>query len=318
MTGRTASALVLVVAVGLGTVSDPLPERGVRHAGGYRILAGDFHVHGFPGDGGLATWSLRDEARRAGIDVFANTNHNQPLTGLFAEWVGGWSPGPLVIAGEEVTSAEYHLIAVGIHSRVSSDQPAARAIEAIHAQGGVAIAAHPVKGFHGWTDDAIAMLDGAEVAHPITERDQYREEMIAFYQRGRRLKPDLAAIGSSDVHLSPTLAICRTLLFVREAGASGVLDAIRNGRTVAMDAHGRLYGPSEFVRLADQERPVARIDAYPGLRRLSLGMALVGALGLLLLGNKWGQRSFKEDSPIGGGQATAFHRDTRKKPHETD
>jgi hypothetical protein len=267
-----------------------LPERSVRHAGGYQILAGDFHVHGFPGDGGLAPWSMRDEARRAGIDVFANTNHNQPLTGLFAQWVSSWSEGPLIIAGEEVTSAEYHLIAVGTYSRVRSDQPAARAIEAVHAQGGVAIAAHPVKGFHGWTDDAVAMLDGAEVAHPMIKRAQYRDEMMAFYERGRRLNPSLAAIGSSDVHMAPTFAICRTLLFVRDRSASGVLEAIRNGRTVAMDAQGRLYGPPELVRLADQERPVARIDAHPGLRRLSLGMALLAGLGVLLLGPKGGRK----------------------------
>ena len=287
MAWRMAASLLLVLGAGVGTATDTLPKRSATYAGGYRLLGADFHVHGFPGDGGLAAWSMRDEARRAGIDLFANTNHNQPLTGLFAQWVSGLSEGPLVIAGEEVTSAEYHLIAVGIHARVSSDQPAVRAIEAIHAQGGVAIAAHPVSSFHGWTDEAIAMLDGAEVAHPLIEQgERQRQELMAFYERGRRLNPNLAAIGSSDVHTTPTMARCRTLLFARDLSAGAVLDAIREGRTVAMDYQGRLYGPTALVGLAAQQRPVARTDAHPGYRRFSLGVGLLGGLGVLLLGRR--------------------------------
>jgi predicted metal-dependent phosphoesterase TrpH len=285
MQWRRAACLLLIGAAVLGTAIDRLPERRALSAGGYRLLAGDFHVHGFPGDGGLAPWALRTEARRAGIDVFAQTNHNQPYSGRLAQWVGGLYDGPIMIAGEEVTSADYHLIAVGIHDRVRADQSAAQAIAAIHAQGGIAIAAHPGRGFRGWTDEAVAMLDGAEVAHPMIEQVAgAREELIAFYERGRRLNPGLAAIGSSDVHMSPTLAVCRTLLFTHEATAAGVLDAIRHGRTVAMDPHGRLYGPPELVRLAAGARPPMRVDVYPVARRLSLGMALIGGLGVLLLG----------------------------------
>jgi hypothetical protein len=286
---RRAACLLLIAAVVLGTAVDRLPERRTLDVGGYRMLAGDFHVHGFPGDGGLAPWAVRTEARRAGIDVFAMTNHNQPFTGRLAQWVGGLYDGPIMIAGEEVTNRDYHLIAVGIHDRVSADQTAAQAIAAIHAQGGVAIAAHPGRDFHGWTDDAVAMLDGAEVAHPMIEQgERWRQELIAFYERGRRLNPALAAIGSSDVHLSPTLAVCRTLLFTTDATAAGVLDAIRHGRTVAMDPHGRLYGPPELVRLAGEARPAMRVDVYPVARRVSLGMALVGGLGVLLLGRRRG------------------------------
>jgi len=242
-------------------------------------------VHSFPGDGGLPPWALRTEAQRAGVDVFAVTNHNQPLTGRLAQWVSGLYDGPIMIAGEEVTNADYHLIAVGIHARVSADQTAAQAIAAIHAQGGVAIAAHPAQRFHGWTDEAVAMLDGAEVAHPMIEgREGTRRELVTFYEHGRRLNPRLAAIGSSDVHTAPTLARCRTFLFARDTTPAAVLDAIRNGRTVAMDTLGRLYGPPELVELVAQAHPVTRVDTSPRLRRLSLGMALLGGLGVLLLG----------------------------------
>jgi hypothetical protein len=129
------------------------------------------------------------------------------------------------------------------------------------------------------------MLDGAEVAHPMMEQgERQRRELLTFYERGRQLNPHLAAIGSSDVHMTPTFAVCRTLLFVHDASAVGVLDAIRKGRTVAVDPHGHLHGPPELVRLIEKSQPTARIDARPRVRRTSLGMALFGGLGLLLLG----------------------------------
>jgi hypothetical protein len=252
------------------------------HAGDYRILSGDFHVHGFPGDGALPPWAYREEARFAGLDVFGQTNHNQALTGRLGEWIAGGDE-PLVLAGEEVTNPDYHLVAIGITRSVRGDQPAVDAIADIHAQGGVAIAAHPIARFRGWDDAAIAMLDAVEVAHPVMfGRRGEAAQMAAFYERARRLNPDIAAIGSSDVHITATLGDCRTLLFVREASRAGILEAIRSGRTVAMDRDGKLYGPPALVRLITTP-PAGRDYPRPYLRRLSVALTFAGLLGMLML-----------------------------------
>src|SRR4029450_409714 len=178
---------------------------------------------------------------------------------------------------------DYHMIALGIRTTIRADQPAASAIADIHAQGGLAIAAHPHAGFRGWDDAAVGMLDGVEVAHPIMHaRDGADAELAAFYQRARRLNPDVAAIGSSDVHMTATLGDCRTLVIVREATRDGVLEAIRTGKTVAMDRDGRLYGPPDLVRLVTTP-PVGRVDPHPYLRRTSVALAFAGLLGMLLL-----------------------------------
>ena len=281
---RGSACLVFAGGLAIGTAANAPPVRTQTHAGGYRILSGDFHVHGFPGDGGLPPWSLREEARFAGLDVFGQTNHNQVLTGRLGECVAGGGE-PLVITGEEITNPKYHLIAIGISTAVSADQPAASAIADVHAQGGIAIAAHPIASFPGWDDDAVALLDGVEVAHPIIHaRDGARREMMAFYERARRLNPDIAAIGSSDVHTTATLADCRTLVFVRDATRAGVIDAIRTGRTVAMDRNGALYGPPDLVPLVDASRPAGRVDPHPQLRRASAALAVAGLLGMMLLG----------------------------------
>jgi predicted metal-dependent phosphoesterase TrpH len=283
VTPRRVALLLFIAGLLVGSIVDRVPARSPIKAGEYSVLAGDFHVHGFPGDGALAPWALRQEAARAGLDVFALTNHNRVFTARFAEWLARSSAGPIVLAGEEITNPSYHLIAVGIRSTVKSSVPASAAIDAIHAQGGVAIAAHPGKRATGLGDEAIARLDGAERAHfAMHVSDEARIEFAEFFQRARALNPDIAPVGSSDFHTSPSLARCRTLLFVLEPTREGVLDAIRNGRTVAMDADGRLYGDSAFVRMAQNARPATRTDPHPVWRRISMILAWIGALGIVL------------------------------------
>ena len=165
---RGLGACVAVLGVLFGTFAPrPTPHTPPR-VDGYWILAGDFHVHAFPGDGSLLPSSLRDEAARTGLDVFAVTNHNQVFTARFAARQSAASEGPIVLPGEEITNPDYHLIAVGIARKVDGNQPAARAIADVHRQGGVAIAAHPGPRFTGFTDAAVAQLDGTEAAHPAS------------------------------------------------------------------------------------------------------------------------------------------------------
>ena len=281
---RQWAAIVLAGGVVLGAALDERPAREVPRADGYWILSGDFHVHAALGDGTLLPWELRREARRAGLDVIAVTNHNTTFAARFASWwarsVGG--PWPLVIAGEEITSPDYHMVAVGIRRTVSRRQPAASAISQVHAQGGVAIAAHPSAAYwSGYDGTAMTGLDGVEVAN---DTDPFVvAEYAEFAERARARNADLAAIGSSDFHGSPAMGRCRTYLFVREQSEAGILDAIRNGRTVAADDRGNLSGDPALVRLVEVNTPQGRSDRNRGWRRLSVALAWIGLLGLMLL-----------------------------------
>jgi predicted metal-dependent phosphoesterase TrpH len=278
---RLLSAIVAVAGIILGTFATRRSPESPPQIDGYSILAGDFHVHAFPGDGSLAPWSLRDEAARRGLDVFAVTNHNQVFTARFAADQSR-EAAPIVLIGEEITNPDYHLIAVGITRRVDANQPAERAIADVHAQGGVAIAAHPGPQSIGYTDAAVAQLDGTEAAHPASDRRE-RDEFTAFYQRARRLNPHVAAIGSSDFHAMPApVGSCRTFLFVRERTAAGVLDAIRSGLTVALDEEGRLHGDPALVTIVEREIvPGSRDDA--AWARVAVALAWAGLFGALLL-----------------------------------
>jgi hypothetical protein len=239
-------------AVLAGTLTD-VPRRAAPASPA--VLAGDFHVHAAPGDGLLPVWEVRREAERRGLDVIAITNHNHALASRLSRWAGLESAYPIVIHGQEVTTSGFHIAAVGVATMVESRLPAREAIAAIHAQGGVAIASHPID--DSWTErdiEALSALDGVEVAHPVVLASaEWKQEVEEFHRRARAVNPDVAAIGSSDFHGGP-IGRCRTFLVVDEPSAAGVLEAIRRGRTEARcggpDAAGFGYGLPTWIALA--------------------------------------------------------------------
>lgn len=276
--------LFLAAGLALGTLADAVPARNPPVDAGYRILAADFHVHGFPGDGALAPWILRREAARAGLDAIAITNHNQTATARLGAWLPREDGMPLVLVGQEVTAPDFHLIAVGIREEVDWRLPPAAIVEAIHAQGGAAIAAHPSRSYWGYGDAAMTRLDAAEVALSSRASRVRRAEVEAFFDRVTQRKPGLAPIGASDFHFSGPIGNCRTYLFAREWSVQGIVDAIRAGRTVAYDDRGRALGDSARVavveRLRRQEDASAReLQLW---RHVSVALTLFG-LGLLVV-----------------------------------
>ena len=205
---RRIAVVVILAGIGLGTVTDTTPTREPIRVNGYEVLAGDFHVHAFIGDGGISPWMMQSQAAHVGLDVITITNHNQTLAGRIGRWAQR-SSGPLIIAGEEITGRDFHLIAVGIERAVNWDQPVRAAIEQVHAQGGVAIAAHPGHGFaEGYDEAALAGLDGLELAHPDALAATVKAQIEEFYQRTLPLNPQVAAIGSSDFHMEGPLGRC--------------------------------------------------------------------------------------------------------------
>jgi hypothetical protein len=213
---RYASIGLIALSIVAGTLGDRPRARPPLTIGGYRVLAADFHTHSsLWSDAALTPWGLVLEAEHQGLDAIAITGHNQVLDGKVGQWFSKTIGGPIVLAGEEILSEpDYHLIAAGITERVSFAQPAASAIDEIHRQGGIAIAAHPVPDF--WAAyDAAAMqrLDGAEICHPLVWAEEGgQRELEQFAARG-----SVAAIGSSDHHGAGRLGMCRTFVFAQDA-----------------------------------------------------------------------------------------------------
>jgi predicted metal-dependent phosphoesterase TrpH len=285
MTARWISGALLLAAIAAGAFSEPSRERAPLMVGGYQVLAADFHVHVHPWSWATLTpWDSIIEARRQGLDAFAIAGTNNVWTGQLGRWLSQRMGPPSVLASQEVHTPRYHMIAVGIHSTVDWRLTAAQAIDEIHRQGGVAIAAHPMASYWpGWDNEAMQRLDASEVLQPVVYWvPEAYQQMREFYAR----KP-LTAIASSDYHGLYTLGMCRTYVFARENSEQAILEALRAGRTAVYDREGRVYGDPELIRLATGLLPRDEGPPPPTwLARFSGWSGLLGLLGLIVNGFK--------------------------------
>jgi hypothetical protein len=248
---RWLGPILLLTGIVVGTVGGGGTGRSVPEVDGYRIFTGDFHVHGFFGDGALPPWEIRREAARRGLDVVAITNHNQTFASRLGVWLGTRFEGPLVLVAEELTTPAFHIAAVGIRRPVDWRLPARNAIDAIHEQGGIAIAAHPDASYpRSFDRAALERLDGVEVERPDPEERIGRA--MHFYELARNVRPHISPVGSSDFHFASPVGIARTYVFAKALTEEAILDALRTGRTVARDARGNAIGDPRLVALVER------------------------------------------------------------------
>jgi predicted metal-dependent phosphoesterase TrpH len=286
MKGRLISVSLVLAAIVAGAFPDARRENPPLFLGGYRVLAADFHVHMHPLSWStLSPWDTVIEARRQGLDAFAMAAQNVIWPGKIGRWFSQHIGGPTVLVSEEIHTPRYHMVAVGIDTTIDWRRTAAQAIDEIHQQGGVAIAAHPVSDYWpAWDAAAMKTLDAAEIVHPLIYEgpDRY-PQLQKFYGRKR-----LTAIGSSDYHGIGWLGVCRTYVFVKENSEQGVLEALRAGRTAVYDHEGHVYGNPELIGLAAETAALARPEGPPpptALNMFSRISGLLGLLGLITLGS---------------------------------
>jgi predicted metal-dependent phosphoesterase TrpH len=140
------------------------------------------------------------------VDVLAVTDHDGIAGALRAREFAREHPtlGVEVVVGEEVSTLNGHLLALYLEEAVPAGLPADRTIELIHAQGGLAIPAHP---FHpiryrsrGQPSLATLIpdlpLDGIEVVNNSGFSSHLYDARAAF----RNAEWMLAVTGGSDAH----------------------------------------------------------------------------------------------------------------------
>ena len=278
---RSAWALIAVALVS-GAVADRVPARAPIMAGGYRVVAADFHTHSsYWSDGVQTPMGLVLAAERQQLDAIAITGHNQVSDAKVGRWFSALVGGPTVLVGQEMLGVDHHVIAVGTEHMIDLPTVEAQVAE-VHRQGGVAIAAHPMVEFWtGFSDAEKRQLDGAEICHPLVYGNP--KAMPAFEQF--RAGQTFAAIGSSDFHGLGRVGQCRTYVFASDNTAPAILDAIRARRTVVYGPGGKTYGdPALAALIADRPelREIATVDpSASALDWLSRVCAMIGLVGLV-------------------------------------
>jgi len=194
----------------------------------------DLHCHSrFSADGVAEPEALIAEARAKGLHGFAITDHNTCacvdyfLQHGFMNKEGLPVDGLLIIPGQEITTAEGHLLALGITLPDLKGIPAIEAVALIHQAGGLAIPPHPYDFFRAGIREPVLEtldIDAVEVFNAATTLKRYNKHAFNYAQ-GRGL-PMTAA---SDAHDHVALGTAYSILEADTFSLAGVLEAIRKG-----------------------------------------------------------------------------------------
>lgn len=180
----------------------------------------DLHIHTRYGDGMATVRDVLDYVERAtDLAVIAITEHDtlraaDEARGLHAR--GGYRFG--LVAGEEVTTLDGHLLALFIDEPVPSFRRMEPTLEAIHRQGGLAIVPHPLS-FLTRSANKRVLERIARDPHDGVHFDGIEEYNLSpagrvTSARARRLNRErlhLASVGCSDAHFLASIGCAYTL-----------------------------------------------------------------------------------------------------------
>jgi predicted metal-dependent phosphoesterase TrpH len=168
------------------------------------------HLHSLYSDGTASIPQILDHVeQRTDLDVIAITDHER-LDGALraAELHAEHEYSYDLVVGEEITTRRGHVLALFVTERIRPLRPLDETLRAIHAAGGLAIAAHPMapiplsvgprslRGVRDHPDDDVA-FDALELFNP---------SYAGRVRQGARLELNdaelgLPGVGNSDAHV---------------------------------------------------------------------------------------------------------------------
>lgn len=194
----------------------------------------DLHVHSqFSADSVAVPEEIVATARAKGLDGIAITDHNtSECVDYFIEHGmmredGQPVDGFLIIPGQEITTSEGHLLALGVHLPYLKGISPDEAIEMIHRKGGIAVPPHPYDLFRAGIREKVLerlAIDAIEVFNSATTLRRYNR--FAFEYAVKHALPMTAA---SDAHHPSAVGTSFTILAPQEFSVAGVLAAIKRG-----------------------------------------------------------------------------------------
>ena len=242
------------------------------HSTGRLSGRADLHVHSSWSDGGQGPAEIV-RACAGRLDVVAITDHDEIRGALEARAVAQARPelGVDVVVGEEISTLNGHLLGLYLEECVPAGLSAADTITLIHAQGGLAVAAHPfhplrgsARGHHSvGTMIADLPLDAIEVVNNAGIFSWLYDAWAALHN----VDWALPVTGGSDAH--DVWYVGNAVTRFPGRTAADLRHALTNGRTRAhrdwawtadkMPRHVRIQTRSlvRFLMLCRQRRRLA-------------------------------------------------------------
>ncbi|MEU7582250.1 CehA/McbA family metallohydrolase [Streptomyces sp. NPDC041068] len=215
------------------------PERAKgRGRAWYR---GDCHLHSVYSDGRRTLAEIAALARAAGLDFINSSEHN--THSAHAHWAGLAGDDLLIMLGEEVTTRNGHVVALGMDPGTfidwryrARDNRFGKYARRIREAGGLVVPAHPHATCVGcnWKfgfgeADAVEVWNG-----PYTPDDEVSladwDSMLVASVRGG--KPWIPAMGNSDAHRDPDrIGGPQTVVLADDLTREAIQAGIRSGRS---------------------------------------------------------------------------------------
>src|SRR5262245_57107151 len=218
----------------------------------------DLHIHTTHSDGTASVTTLLEHvATHTDLRVIAVNDHDTIAGALEARELAA-SYGVEVIVGEEVSTAEGHLLALFIEQPLPPRQPAAVTIAAVQAQGGLCIAAHP----YDWLTPSLGRAGLAErcagpgCEWPLDGVESFNASLWSARANARAAaageRLGLPLLGGSDSHHLATVGLGYTQFPGRSA--ADLRYAIRLRATRPGGSYWRRLHGVEYVGLWLRER----------------------------------------------------------------
>lgn len=222
----------------------------------------NLHMHTTLSDGRLTPEQAISRYREAGYDAVALTDHWVQGKAFRCDGVEVLSGCEFHVGGNPRTGPVYHIVGVGMTGEVvpknASDPQSI--IDAIHAQGGVAILAHPAWSFNTPAQIlALQGLDAAEIYNTVSEfAVNYRADSSDIIDQVAVAGQSFPLVAADDAHYY-TGDECKGYILAEaeEPTREAVLSAIREERFYASQ------GPELCASVRDG---VISVDCSPAVK----------------------------------------------------
>ena len=228
----------------------------------------DPHVHSRGSyDGHDPVELLLEQASDIGLDGVVVTDHDAIGESLRAAELAP-EYGLIGVPGVEVSTADGHLLAIGVDELPQPGRPLAETVASVRALGGAAVVPHPFQRTrHGVRKSKLTDCDAVEI---------YNAWLFTGYRnrRARRFarQHGYASVAGSDAHTIKTVGRASTeIAFSRDTdpeniGSDDIVTAIKNGATAI---HGRRApvhrSAGHYLRGAGKKTSYVIASMVPGI-----------------------------------------------------
>jgi hypothetical protein len=221
------------------------PERA--RGRGRAWYRGDCHLHSWHSDGRRTPAEIGALARAAGLDFINTSDHNTHTS--HAHWADVAGDDLLVMLGEEITTRNGHVVALGTDPGTfvdwryrARDNRFGRYADRVRRAGGLVVPAHPHATCIGcaWKfglndADAVEVWNGPYTPDDEVSLADWDNTLVAYARRGSARW--LPAMGNSDAHRDPDrIGGPQTVVLADDLTRSAIQEGLRAGRSYVAES----------------------------------------------------------------------------------